>query len=134
MYWLCRLFVYWESVGKFNTKQLVLNFYCGILQWGFDGRDKGFSESSPGKTHCMLPNLWIYIWIKSLCLNSILIVLSLKQLETVTSKNKGYQAEVAVVTYCSKREERNDRSKFRILLVSFPIVQNLVEGLVVYTV
>ncbi|PON60559.1 Peptidase M14, carboxypeptidase A [Parasponia andersonii] len=37
-------------------------------------------------------------------------------LETVKSKNKGYEAEVAVVTYGRRREEGDDRSKFRILL------------------
>ncbi|KAL2895493.1 Zinc carboxypeptidase A 1 [Bienertia sinuspersici] len=36
-------------------------------------------------------------------------------IETIESGNKGYQAEVAVVTYCRDRKE-DDKSKFRILL------------------
>ncbi|XP_057533040.1 metallocarboxypeptidase A-like protein MCYG_01475 isoform X2 [Amaranthus tricolor] len=36
-------------------------------------------------------------------------------LETIESENKGYQAQVAVVTYCKDRKE-DDKSKFRILL------------------
>lgn len=37
-------------------------------------------------------------------------------LETVKSGNRDYQAEVKVVTYCRRRQESDDRSKFRILL------------------
>ncbi|XP_015884060.1 uncharacterized protein LOC107419774 isoform X1 [Ziziphus jujuba] len=36
--------------------------------------------------------------------------------ETIKSGNKGYHAEVGVVTYCRRRQEIDDRSKFRILL------------------
>lgn len=45
--------------------------------------------------------------------------MSLEQLETIKSVNKGYRAEVGVVTYCRRGQEADDRSKFRILLVSF---------------
>ncbi|XP_010539019.1 PREDICTED: zinc carboxypeptidase [Tarenaya hassleriana] len=37
-------------------------------------------------------------------------------LETIKSGNKGYQAELMVVTYCRGGREIDDRSKFRILL------------------
>ncbi|EXB56340.1 Carboxypeptidase A6 [Morus notabilis] len=37
-------------------------------------------------------------------------------LETVKSRNKGYQADVKVVTFCRRRQESDDKSKFRILL------------------
>lgn len=37
-------------------------------------------------------------------------------LETVKSGSRDYQAEVKVVTYCRRRQESDDRSKFRILL------------------
>ncbi|KAK2997795.1 hypothetical protein RJ639_028567 [Escallonia herrerae] len=37
-------------------------------------------------------------------------------METVKSRNKGYTAEITVVTYGRKRKESDDRSKFRILL------------------
>ncbi|KAL2471795.1 Zn-dependent exopeptidase superfamily protein [Abeliophyllum distichum] len=37
-------------------------------------------------------------------------------IERVFSKNKGYEAEITVVTYCQNRKESDDRSKFRILL------------------
>ncbi|KAA8528819.1 hypothetical protein F0562_036174 [Nyssa sinensis] len=37
-------------------------------------------------------------------------------LETIRSQNKGYHAEMTVVTYCRNRKEIEDRSKFRILL------------------
>ncbi|XP_010683637.2 uncharacterized protein LOC104898281 [Beta vulgaris subsp. vulgaris] len=36
-------------------------------------------------------------------------------IETIASENKGYQAQIAVVTYCRDRKE-DDKSKFRILL------------------
>ncbi|KDP36803.1 hypothetical protein JCGZ_08094 [Jatropha curcas] len=36
--------------------------------------------------------------------------------ETIETENKGYQAEITVVTYCRSRRESDDRSKFRILL------------------
>lgn len=42
-----------------------------------------------------------------------------QQMDTVTSTNKGYQAEITVITYSRNRKEIDDRSKFRILLVSF---------------
>ena len=41
-----------------------------------------------------------------------------QQMETFEGENKGYLAHVAVVTYCRNRQE-DDKSKFRILLVSF---------------
>lgn len=41
------------------------------------------------------------------------------QLDTIKSRNKGYSAEIAVVTYSQKRQETDDMPKFRILLVSF---------------
>ncbi|XP_062164665.1 metallocarboxypeptidase A-like protein MCYG_01475 [Alnus glutinosa] len=37
-------------------------------------------------------------------------------METIKSRNKGYQAEISVVTYCRGRRENNDGSKFRVLL------------------
>ncbi|KAE8057375.1 hypothetical protein FH972_014076 [Carpinus fangiana] len=37
-------------------------------------------------------------------------------MERIKSRNKGYQAEISVVTYCWGRKENDDRSKFRILL------------------
>lgn len=37
-------------------------------------------------------------------------------IETIESENKGYVAQVAVVTYCRDRKE-DDNSKFRILLM-----------------
>ncbi|GAB2300443.1 hypothetical protein Dimus_034486 [Dionaea muscipula] len=37
-------------------------------------------------------------------------------MEIHSGESKGYQAEVAVVTYCRSRAQINDRSKFRILL------------------
>ncbi|GMH20510.1 hypothetical protein Nepgr_022351 [Nepenthes gracilis] len=37
-------------------------------------------------------------------------------IETFTSENKGYQAEIAVITYCRNSLVPDDRSKFRILL------------------
>ena len=42
-----------------------------------------------------------------------------QQMDTVTSTNKGYQAEITVITYSHNRKEIDDGSKFRILLVSF---------------
>ncbi|KAJ6736507.1 PROTEASE FAMILY M14 CARBOXYPEPTIDASE AB [Salix viminalis] len=36
--------------------------------------------------------------------------------ETIKTGNKGYKAEITVVTYCRSRKETDDRSKFRILL------------------
>lgn len=39
-------------------------------------------------------------------------------METIETGNQGYKAEVTVVTYCRNRKEIDDRSKFRILLVS----------------
>lgn len=63
----------------------------------------------------------IFCYNHSLCLNLMLIVhVFKKQLETVKSRNKGYQAEVKVVTFCRRRQESDDKSKFRILLVSSP--------------
>ncbi|XWS26002.1 hypothetical protein CRYUN_Cryun27aG0116300 [Craigia yunnanensis] len=38
------------------------------------------------------------------------------QAETIKAGNKGYVAEITVVTYCQSRNESDDRSKFRILL------------------
>ncbi|KAK7409871.1 hypothetical protein VNO78_00244 [Psophocarpus tetragonolobus] len=37
-------------------------------------------------------------------------------IETVKAANKGYDAEVTVVTYCKEKKENDERSKFRILL------------------
>lgn len=42
-----------------------------------------------------------------------------KQIETMKSRNKGYVAEIPVVTYCHGGNNIDDMSKFRILLVSF---------------
>lgn len=42
-----------------------------------------------------------------------------QQMETFQSTNKGYHAELNVVTYCRNRTAIEDKSKFRILLVSF---------------
>ena len=39
-------------------------------------------------------------------------------METFQSSNKGYRAELNVVTYCRNRTAIDDKSKFRILLVS----------------
>ncbi|XP_022772568.1 carboxypeptidase B2-like [Durio zibethinus] len=36
--------------------------------------------------------------------------------ETIKAGNKGYEAEITVVTYCQSRKESDDKSKFRILL------------------
>ncbi|KAJ7966962.1 Carboxypeptidase [Quillaja saponaria] len=36
--------------------------------------------------------------------------------ETINTGNKGYGAEITVVTYCRQRGERDERSRFRILL------------------
>ncbi|CAA2998521.1 Histidine kinase 3 [Olea europaea subsp. europaea] len=38
-------------------------------------------------------------------------------IEKISSKNRGYGAEMTVVTYCQNRKESDDRSKFRILLI-----------------
>ncbi|GKU98126.1 hypothetical protein SLEP1_g11166 [Rubroshorea leprosula] len=38
-------------------------------------------------------------------------------IETMKTANKGYEAEITVVTYCRSRKESDDRSKFRILLM-----------------
>ena len=43
----------------------------------------------------------------------------LKQIETMKSRNKGYVVEMPVVTYRHGRNNIDDISKFRILLVSF---------------
>ncbi|XP_071925401.1 uncharacterized protein [Coffea arabica] len=37
-------------------------------------------------------------------------------IETIPSKNKGYNAEMTVVTYCRKRKDCDGKSKFRVLL------------------
>lgn len=37
-------------------------------------------------------------------------------METIEAGNKGYNAEIRVVTYCHRRKESDDRSKIRILL------------------
>ncbi|KAL7212289.1 hypothetical protein ACSBR2_015045 [Camellia fascicularis] len=37
-------------------------------------------------------------------------------METTGGKNKGYRAEMTVVTYCRNRKDIDDKSKFRILL------------------
>lgn len=47
-----------------------------------------------------------------------LINIIISQIEKISSKNRGYGAEMTVVTYCQNRKESDDRSKFRILLVS----------------
>lgn len=41
-----------------------------------------------------------------------------EQLETVKTGNKGYNAEITVVTYCRTKKDIDDMTKFRILLVS----------------
>ena len=47
-------------------------------------------------------------------------------METIKTGNRGYKAEISVVTYCRSRKEADDRTKFRILLVSFrPIFSEL---------
>lgn len=38
-------------------------------------------------------------------------------METFKTKNKGYEAELNVVTFCRNRKETDDRSKYRILLM-----------------
>lgn len=38
-------------------------------------------------------------------------------METLNSKNRGYEADVKVVTYCQNREETDEKSKFRILIM-----------------
>lgn len=38
-------------------------------------------------------------------------------IEKISTKNKGYQAELTVVTYCRKRKDCEGKSKFRILLM-----------------
>ncbi|XP_028083274.1 mast cell carboxypeptidase A [Camellia sinensis] len=37
-------------------------------------------------------------------------------METIGGKNRGYRAEITVVTYCRNRKDIDDKSKFRILL------------------
>nr|XP_028946088.1 carboxypeptidase A2-like [Malus domestica] len=37
-------------------------------------------------------------------------------LDTMKSRNKGYSAEIAIVTYCRRRQETDDQPKLRILL------------------
>ncbi|KAL8150043.1 uncharacterized protein LOC141709075 [Apium graveolens] len=37
-------------------------------------------------------------------------------METLNGKNRGYEADVKVVTYCQNREETDEKSKFRILI------------------
>ncbi|XP_050366654.1 inactive metallocarboxypeptidase ecm14 isoform X2 [Argentina anserina] len=37
-------------------------------------------------------------------------------LDTIKARNKGYSAEIDVVTYCRRRQEGDDKPKFRILL------------------
>lgn len=38
-------------------------------------------------------------------------------METLNGKNRGYEADVNVVTYCQNREETDEKSKFRILIM-----------------
>lgn len=38
-------------------------------------------------------------------------------METIGSQNKGYRAEMTVVTYCLNRTEIDDKLKYRVLLV-----------------
>lgn len=40
-------------------------------------------------------------------------------METIKAGNRGYDAEISVVTYCKRKKDNDERSKFRILLVSF---------------
>lgn len=42
----------------------------------------------------------------------------LKQIETMSGKNKGYEAEMTIVTYDRDRKENDDKAKLKILLVS----------------
>lgn len=38
-------------------------------------------------------------------------------MDTIEAGNKGYNAEITVVTYCHRRKDCDDRSKIRILLM-----------------
>jgi hypothetical protein len=40
-------------------------------------------------------------------------------METVKAGNKGYGAEIAVVTYCKGKKDSPEKPKLRILLVRF---------------
>lgn len=42
----------------------------------------------------------------------------MKQIEKLSGKNKGYKAEITVVTYDRDRKDNDDKAKLRILLVS----------------
>ncbi|KAI8009175.1 putative E3 ubiquitin-protein ligase ARI8 [Camellia lanceoleosa] len=47
-------------------------------------------------------------------------------METTGGKNKGYHAEMTVVTYCRNRKDIDDKSKFRILLISLCLLMHLI--------
>ncbi|KAJ6953337.1 hypothetical protein NC652_005132 [Populus alba x Populus x berolinensis] len=51
--------------------------------------------------------------------------------ETIKTGNKGYKAEITVVTYCRSRKETDDRSKFRILL-EFDLVCSVLDDSLVF--
>jgi len=46
------------------------------------------------------------------------------QMETVKAGNKGYGAEIAVVTYCKGKRDSPEKPKLRILLVRFIAIIN----------
>ena len=48
----------------------------------------------------------------------LLTICYLKQIETLSGTNKGYKAEITVVTYDRDRKDNDDKAKLRILLVS----------------
>ena len=40
-------------------------------------------------------------------------------MEILNGQNRGYEADLNVVTYCQNRKETDEKSKFRILIVSW---------------
>lgn len=48
-------------------------------------------------------------------------------METLSGKNRGYEADVKVVTYCQNREETDEKSKFRILIVSQILLPDILD-------
>lgn len=57
-------------------------------------------------------DLEIWVYLLTFCYS--------KQIEKVSCKNKGYGAEMTVVTYNRDKKENEDKAKLRILLVSIP--------------
>ncbi|KAL6981755.1 eIF-2-alpha kinase activator GCN1, partial [Sarracenia purpurea var. burkii] len=47
-----------------------------------------------------------------------LLLPEVKKMEMFGSNNKGYHADMNVVTFCQNRKDINDKSKYRILLIS----------------